>query len=315
MDLISRALEAVRVRTPLISQLNASQDCTIDMQHAEGAPFHFVVRGSIDLILGSERYRLTKGDMAMLPRWDRYFVKIGRGAVPRTIVDVVKERALPLWNSQEGVDTPLSINIGEPPHGVCVLSGIVGFAPQEAGLTETTFPPIIVFRGDERLISRTLAFAHELLLMEINKSEPGFSAVAARSLELFCVQILREWLVRSPHPQGLARGINDAKIRRALEAIYASPGTRWTLDGLAKISGQSRSSFADAFLKAMGETPFQHLRGIRLRMAANQLRTGAKSVEQLASELGYASGTSLVRAFRAQFGATASEFRTQCRKS
>jgi AraC-like DNA-binding protein len=309
MDLISKVLNTVRVDAPLLSQMRISDDVTIDMQQAPGTPLHYVVSGTADLLVNDEMFRLGEGDIALFPIWRPYYLRFGAGGEPFQIVDLIAERRLPLWSAGEGLDAPLSIEIGMRPFHTHILSGIVGFNPAETEALTAAFPRLILFRRDDRVLKPTFEAIFSLMQREIDNPSPGFAAVAARSLELICAQILREWLLRSDHPQGVARAIGHPNMRRALEAVHALPGERWSLQALATIAGQSRSAFAQNFLEVMGETPFAYLRRERLRQAAVMLRTGRKPIAEIVHQLGYSNRNAFVRAFNDAFGMTPSAYR------
>ena len=128
------------------------------------------------------------------------------------------------------------------------------------------------------------------------------------------LQTLRTWLLREKQEPGWGRGMADACIRRALDAIHAAaPSCQWTLRQMALAAGQSRSKFARTFLAEMGETPFVYLRRWRMYLAAVRLRSTTDRITTIAAELGYANIYPFVRAFTAQTGVTPSAYRQATR--
>jgi AraC-like DNA-binding protein len=313
VDVISSLLQDVRVQAPLLSQLAIADNVCLDMEQAPGAPFHFVIEGELTLVSGASERLLKRGDVVLLPHWDRYLIQVGGGDIRQSIRQVVSERTIPQWSDTAGLDVPLHIEIGEPPYVVRLLSGIVGFRPEVAGLTTFNFPPVIIFRGDDEKLTDILRTSLALVRRELDHTEPGFAAVSSRALELFCVQALREWLLHSDGQSGLAAAVKNPRMRRVLEAVHAQPGLRWTLHSLARVAGRSRSAFAQEFVETMGRTAFDYLREVRMRKAASMLSTGSNSVAEIGAMLGYLSGAAFVRAFAAETGITPSQYRKTAR--
>lgn len=309
MDVISSLLQEVRVQAPLLSQLAIANDACIYMERAPGAPFHFVIEGEATLISGASEHLLKRGDVVLLPHWDHYIIKTGSGGARQSIRQIVAERTLPQWSDSVGLDVPLHIEIGEPPFAARLLSGIVGFKPEQAGLGSFNFPPVIVFRGDDEKLTDILRTSLALVLRELEHSEPGFAAVSSRALELFCVQALREWLLQSESETGLATAVKNPRMRRVLDAIHSQPGFHWNLNSLAKVGGRSRSSFAQEFLDTMGRTAFDYLREVRMRKAAAMIVASEESISEIGAKLGYSSGAAFIRAFTAELGETPSQYR------
>lgn len=311
MDVISSMLQEVRVQAPLLSQLAIADDVCLDMARAPGAPFHFVIEGEVTLTSGAAEHCLKRGDVVLLPHWDHYTITTGRGSTSQSIRQVVSERTLPAWSDSVGLDVPLHIEIGEPPFAVRLLSGIVGFKPELAGLGTFNFPPVIIFRGDDDKLTDILRTSLALVLRELEHTEPGFAAVSSRALELFCVQALREWLLHSESKTGLAAAVKNPRMRRVLEAIHAQPGLHWNLHSLARVGGRSRSSFAQEFFETMGRTAFDYLREVRMRKAAAMIAASEDSISEIGARLGYSSGAAFIRAFTAELGMTPSKYRKQ----
>jgi AraC family transcriptional activator of mtrCDE len=64
------------------------------------------------------------------------------------------------------------------------------------------------------------------------------------------------------------------------------------------------------FSEALGQSPMQVLRDIRMRQAAAQLRTGDVALDQVARNAGYTSRGTFVRAFREVYGTSPADYRT-----
>ena len=91
--------------------------------------------------------------------------------------------------------------------------------------------------------------------------------------------------------------------------MHGRPEAPWTLDGLAREVGLSRSSFADRFTAYIEVPPMQYLGRWRLQIAARLLEAGQVSVAQAAAEVGYHSDAAFNRAFKRHVGAAPGAWR------
>lgn len=162
-------------------------------------------------------------------------------------------------------------------------------------------PPLLVLplRSVEGL-DHTLA----LLFAETERVRCGHRLLADRLLDVLVLQLLR-WLLDHPAeaqlPIGLLTGLAHPKLARALTALHETPGATWSLEAMAGVAGMSRSAFAAAFRQHLGQTPAEYLVCWRMSIAQTLLRRGA-SVKTVSDELGYASASSLSRAFAQTLG-------------
>ena len=138
-----------------------------------------------------------------------------------------------------------------------------------------------------------------LLFTETERLRCGQRLLADRLFEVLLLQLLR-WLLDHPDeasvPKGLLTGLAHPKLARALAAMHEQPGGAWALASMAQRAGMSRSAFAAAFKAEVGQPPAQYLVQWRVSIAQSLLRNGY-SIKAAADKLGYASASSLSRAF------------------
>ena len=146
--------------------------------------------------------------------------------------------------------------------------------------------------------------ALELLFAETERVRCGSRLLADRLFEVVLIQLLR-WVI--DHPQavgvssGLVMGLSDPRLARALVALHAAPQDDWTLARMAAVAGMSRSAFAETFRVVTGTTPAAYLTDWRLTVASSLLR-GGQPQKLVAAEMGFATASSLSRAFKQRFG-------------
>jgi AraC-like DNA-binding protein len=143
-----------------------------------------------------------------------------------------------------------------------------------------------------------------LLFAEADRARCGQVVLLDRLFEVLLIYLLR-WLLDHPERvgvnEGMLKAMSEPAIARVLVALHESPGERWTLEAMAEKAHLSRTSFAERFRMAMGETPAEYLSHWRVRLAQAGLLRG-ESLKALASTLGYANPTALSRVFTAKMG-------------
>lgn len=147
----------------------------------------------------------------------------------------------------------------------------------------------------------------ELLFLEAFGAQCGRDVALDRLCELLLLQLLRYAIDELHTDAGLLAGLADERLARALSAMHADPRRAFGLADLAFISGMSRARFAAHFHRTLGMPPLHYLARFRLGLACNLLAE-KKSVAYVADEVGYGSSTAFSRAFRAQLGATPTEW-------
>lgn len=98
---------------------------------------------------------------------------------------------------------------------------------------------------------------------------------------------------------------------RYIHANYAGPVS---IAKLAGIEGYSASYYTDWFKKKVGCMPSEYLRALRVEKAKEILTTTHYRVLDVALQVGYASCSSFVRAFKAVAGMTPDEYRQRAKK-
>ncbi len=101
----------------------------------------------------------------------------------------------------------------------------------------------------------------------------------------------------------------DPAVGRALAAIHREPVQAWTVAGLAKQAGASRSVFAARFNHLLGEAPRAYVARWRIQLGARLLETTDDSVLQIALKVGYESEAAFNRAFKREFDLPPARYR------
>lgn len=149
----------------------------------------------------------------------------------------------------------------------------------------------------------------ELIMEECRHDEPGKEMLLQRLLEVLLVEALR-WrgIDDNSDRVGLLRAMRDPILARVLGAMHADVQSDWTVAGLAKVAGLSRSAFAARFGQVLGCGPIEYLARWRMALAKDALIRGAKTLDRIAEEIGYESASAFSTAFRKRLGCPPGKF-------
>jgi AraC-like DNA-binding protein len=98
-------------------------------------------------------------------------------------------------------------------------------------------------------------------------------------------------------------------VRQAAELMDTAAACGLTVGDIARETGVSKFHFTRMFTKATGQTPVNYMTRIRMERAVELLRGTELSVEDIARQIGYSSGSYFSKVFRERVGFSPSEFR------
>jgi AraC-like DNA-binding protein len=170
-----------------------------------------------------------------------------------------------------------------------------------SGLTS----PIVEHFDVEDRLDQTL----KSVIDELARQQVGVSAMTTTLLKQVLVMLLRRSLTSTSVLGERFSMLSDPQIARAFSEMVNRPGAPHSIRSLAQLSGLNRSSFMQRFADLIGESPIAVLRQLRMRQAAAMLASNRElSIDQIARNVGYASRSSFLRAFRNVYGMDPSEY-------
>ena len=116
-------------------------------------------------------------------------------------------------------------------------------------------------------------------------------------------------------PELPTSGLRDPTVGKALALIHARPSFSWTIEGLARQCGASRTVLAERFMQFVGIPPMHYLAKWRMQVASEMLNRGNSNMATIAAEIGYESEASFRRAFKKMMGVPPSAWRLGVRAS
>jgi AraC-like DNA-binding protein len=316
MDVLSEVLSAVRLRGALFFNAEFSAPWCISSSGAVGiAPylpfkdahlimFHFLTEGRAYAWLeDGERVELSAGDIVVVPGGESHF--LGNGA-PRRPVDSFREFAK---NVADGLKAVRFGGGGETTRFVC---GYMACDPRLCEVFLAGLPRIMrvpVASGPSgKWIENSIRFSVDAS----GGSDAGSSIVVGKLSEVLFVETLRSYISTLPEGQtGWLAGVRDPTLAKALAVLHRDPAHEWTVEGLAKEVGLSRTRLAERFRHFLGMSPIAYLTDWRMRIGAEALEKTDKSVAEVALDVGYNSEASFNRAFKRAYNFPPAQFRQQ----
>lgn len=118
--------------------------------------------------------------------------------------------------------------------------------------------------------------------------------------------MLHRWALSIPPAERL--GVQQLAVERAIAAMRRHVGVPISIEELADQAHWSVRQFRNVFRQITGQSPKRFYDSLRIRWAAELLRTGLHTVAQVADQLGYSSPFHLSRAFKAHLGSAPTRY-------
>lgn len=288
-------------------RLNAMALCEVRRGHCLRLPamdnilVHYVLSGSGFL-------RTSDGSTARFAPGCLVFVPRGCG---HELSETGQEQTVHVWSEGAAplADGMMKFAVQEGETAITTACGTISAECGGLDLFEHFREPLCEDLSGEPHISA----AFKLMLHELESPRFGTRSLCEALMKQCMVIATRAQIERGEVSLLPLGGIRDTRLLKALLAIVERPAEDHTLDELARISGMSRSLFAERFAEAFERPPIDLLRQVRLHRAANLLRATKLPVQVIAVAVGYTSRSYFTRAFRAAYGEDPKSFRETAR--
>ncbi len=134
---------------------------------------------------------------------------------------------------------------------------------------------------------------------EFTRKDPGYQTALRSLLTQLVVYLSRQYSGQGVTVSGPATALRLADTVSYMSSSYREP---LTVTQLADMACLSRRHFLRQFKQVYGTTPLQYLLGLRLRHAADLLRSTSLPVTRVAFESGFADSNYFTRQFSARYG-------------
>ncbi len=300
MDPLSEVFSTMHIIAPESARIEASAPWGWhSSDEAENrVTFVLVEQGSARMTArGAEPVLLAPGDIFVL--FDD---------VPYTLAD---DQASPLVDCQVVAQARVGnlIRFGGGGAPTTFVSGSFVLDPADVQPVLAALPGFLHLRLEETR-SRAFHAILELLSLELAQPRLASEAAIARLYEVLLVYVVRAYAANETLPKrGWLAAISDRQLGQATRAMHAEMERPWTLQTLAERAAMSRSAYAARFKAAVGQTPLEYLTHWRMRRAQLLMRSGSRSLMQIAEAVGYDSESAFSRVFKRATGMTPGAFR------
>jgi AraC-like DNA-binding protein len=264
--------------------------------------FHLLVEGQATArVPGYDSVPLEAGDIVVLARGDAH--ELWNGPVS-ALMDgsVLLPRILggALTSERGGGSGPTTK----------FICGYIGCERHAQRLFLAGLPPLFKVNVRREAFGEWIESSIRYLASERGSMRPGRTALLAKLAEALFIETLRQYMADLPPERtGWLAAARDPAVGRALAAIHREPGKAWTVAGLAKQAGVSRTVFAARFNQMLDEAPVAYVTRWRIQLGARLLETTDDSVLQIALKVGYESEAAFNRAFKREFDLPPARYR------
>jgi len=274
------------------------------------ARFHHVAQGRVWLQVGGGEWQLLQsGDAVLLPQGSVHVLAsepsataVCEGGLPR---QALTEQLFVVQCGAPRVGAP-----GPMPETV-VFSGQMRFN-LDAMHPLRAMLPAIMHAGELAQRDPAVPALLDAMEREVHMERVGSCGILSRLADVLAASIIRGWVERVPEqPEGWMAALRCPRLGAVIAALHRHPERDWTVASMAALCGASRSSFAAAFVKFMGEPPAKYLTRLRMAEARRWMSDEGLRVSSAAQRLGYESEAAFSRAFKRVMGVAPSAARAK----
>ncbi|WP_457445150.1 AraC family transcriptional regulator [Roseateles sp. P5_E4] len=265
------------------------------------ARFHFVGHGGCWLrTAATDWVRLNAGDAVLLPHGS-FHVLASAPDVPAVDIDSLSRVAVSENIYLVGAAPGSAAAVVDDATDV-MFCGALRFNLDPLHPLIAMMPPVML-AGDLAQKDATVPVLLDAMEREVALDRIGACGILARLADALAASIIRAWVeCGCSDATGWIAAVRCPKVGKVVAAIHAEPERDWSLPELADVMGASRSSFADAFTRTMGESPARYVAKIKMFQARRWIAQDGMRVATAADRLGYESEASFSRAFKRVIG-------------
>lgn len=270
------------------------------------AAFHLVRRGQIELRLQDGTDAVVQaGEMAVCFTGAAHQLSQGD---PQQIV--------PFETIRSGAGRTFQSSAINSNRSTSLVCGVFLLQNTDLNPLFSALPPLLHTTVSRHNGLPTLSGVADLLVQEINRRTFGGDYITERLLELLCAETIRSHMETVPEQTtGWFRGLKDPVVGRTIAMIHANPGENWSVKSLAGHVAISPSRFAARFSRTVGESPVAYLTKWRMHVASTLLEDTQRSIDQIASNVGYESLPAFTRTFKRHLGLPPATWRRTSRRA
>lgn len=299
MDAVSRILRMARLEAQLDKRCLLGASTRMDVEYGpQVAPFHVLLEGECDLLVGATTVHLTAGDVVILPNNSVHRITTGGVDITRGTVETAGPS---FFTTRSDSDEPV-----EPV--IDLFCGHFTIDPGAGAMLFQSLPEVLFASFEEDSgADETIRMLSTLLRSEAEREGAGTAAIMSALCAVLFALVLRTSASDTDRVLWTAAG--DERIGRLIEQVVANPGEDWSIERMGEYCRMSRSTLVRRFTESTGTTIGAFLTRTRLMEASELLRSSDRNVADIAESVGYRSESAFTRAFREATGSTPARFR------
>ena len=253
---------------------------------SDAATFHLVCHGEAWIVMpdGSKPVCMNAGDIAFFAHDSAHTFSALPG-IPELACDF--RHPAPLDK-----DAP----------GAGLLCGHLRLPAHIRRLLLASFPDFMLIRPDKSSVGRQIRTLIEMMTEEATQNELGVNAILDRLADTLFLYVIRHALHLDPKLSPLLAALSDEHLRPAISAFIEAPAEQWTVERLAGLACQSRSTFSERFSQLVGMPPMEFVTIWRMQMATAMLADEQANMLDIALRCGYESEAAFRKAFKRVIG-------------
>jgi AraC-like DNA-binding protein len=300
MDLLTDIFRQAGLRRRLLDVRCLADGAALQFPCDKSLGLHVVTDGRLFLHAPAlpEPLALAAGDIALMARGCEHLLSSSPVAGAAAVERVALRLDAPLSHAPAG-------------DGSRVISGAYQLWNRPVHPLFAEMPDWFVLRAAEVPRLGPLALSVALLQQEVNARQLGADMAVHGLLDMLFTCMMREMIAAHGGSAGATwcRAVRDPQIGHAVALLHDGLAEPWTLDALARRAGLSRTALAERFRRAMGDTPLNYLRVLRMQRAMRLLSESDKKLEQVAAEVGYQDAFGFSKVFKRTVGVSPAQFR------
>jgi AraC family transcriptional activator of mtrCDE len=265
------------------------------------APFHVLLDGECDLLVGTKSLHLVQGDVVIIPSGAPHRVTTSGVGTQQGIVETIGQ-TFTTTRSEHGAGV------------IDLFCGHYSFGPGAGALLFQSLPdPARISFGQSTDADEVIHALSQLMRDEADREGAGTAAIMSALCGVLLAMVLRT--TNRDAEAVLWTAAEDPRIAAVIEEVVINPGDDWSIERLSRLARMSRATFIRRFGQSTGTTVGTFLTRIRLMAASELLRSANHTVASVAASVGYRSESAFSRAFREATGTTPARFRRAERDS
>ena len=186
--------------------------------------------------------------------------------------------------------------------GTGLLCGHLKLPAHIRRLLLASFPQFMLINAELSPVGKQMRSLIELMSEEARQNELGVTAVLDRLADTLFLYVIRHVLHLEPKLSPLLAALSDEHLRLAVSSFLDNPADVWTVERMAKLACQSRSTFTERFTQIIQMPPMEFVATWRMQLAIGMLSDEHANMLDVALRCGYESEAAFRKAFKRIIG-------------